>query len=486
MPTAVNAKSPAIEAMSKAWDIIDPLMVGTAAMRDAKESLLPRFPSEDVVAWQTRIKQATLFPAFRRTVMVMSGKPFSKALVLSEDTPDEIAEWAKDIDCEGVNLHSFASEMLTETLASGLAGILVEAPKPVTTVTGRAPTKAEQMAAGVRPYWVRIKHRQILGWKSDRSNGRARLTQLRLAETAEVEDGDFGTKTVQRVRVLTPGAWAIYEKREKIVGDQDEWFKAEEGTTSLTEIPFVPLYGFRKAFMEGECPLLDLAYMNVKHWQKQSDLDTIEHCACVPILLAAGFSDEDNLAIGAGTAIKTTNQDAKVEWVELKGDSIAEAKKSIDALENQMIQAGAELLVKKPGNRTATETSNDAEANKSDLQRITETFEDALDTALKFTAQYGGLEASGCVTLYKDFGASLLSDASAQLILSLQQGGLISKETAIRELQRRGMLSGDIDPDDELEMVANEGTPLGDMADPEDPADPNGKKPEDPADDVVS
>jgi hypothetical protein len=485
--TAVNAKSPAIEAMSKAWDIIEPLMAGTAAMRDAKESLLPRFPSEDVVSWQTRIKQATLFPAFRRTVMVMSGKPFSKALVLSEDTPPEIEEWAKDIDCEGVNIHSFASEMMTETLASGLAGILVEAPKPVGTVTGRPPTKAEQMAAGVRPYWVRIKHRQILGWKTEKTNGRARLTQLRLAEAAEVDDGEFGTKTVQRVRVLTPGAYAIYEERDKIGTTEKDWVKVEEGQTSLSEIPFVPLYGFRKAFMEGESPLLDLAYMNVKHWQKQSDLDTIEHCACVPILLAAGFDEGDAIAVGASTAIKTSNADAKVEWVELQGASIGEAKRSMEALEDQMIQAGAELLVKKPGNRTATESSNDAEANKSDLQRITETFEDALDTALKFTAQYGGLPTSGCITLYKDFGASLLSDASAQLILSLQQGGLISKETAIRELQRRGLLSGDIDPEDELELVANEGTPLGDMRDPEDPnAEDETKEPPGQSDEVIS
>lgn len=484
--TAVNAKSPAIEAMSKAWDIIDPLMAGTAAMRDAKEMLLPRFPSEDVTAWQTRIKQATLFPTFRRTVMVMSGKPFSKALVLSEDTPPEIEEWAKDIDCEGVNLHSFASEMMTETLASGLAGILVEAPRTIATVNGRAPTKAEQQAAGVRPYWVRIKHRQILGWKTEKANGRVRLTQLRLAESAEVDDGEFGTKSVQRVRVLTPGAWAIWEKKDTVNPKDDEWVKVDEGTTSLTEIPFVPLYGFRKAFMEGESPLLDLAHMNVKHWQKQSDLDTILHCACVPILLAAGFEDKDPIALGASTAIKTSNADAKIEWVELKGNSIAEGKSALDALENQMIQAGAELLVKKPGNRTATETSNDAEANKSDLQRITETFEDALDTALKFTAQYGGLSKSGCVTLYKDFGAALLSDASAQLVLSMQQGGLISKVTAITEFQRRGALSGDIDPDDELEMVANEGTPLGGMDDPEDPQDPADPEGKEPVDGVVS
>jgi hypothetical protein len=71
-----------------------------------------------------------------------------------------------------------------------------------------------------------------------------------------------------------------------------------------------------------------------------------------------------------------------------------------------MIQAGAELLVKKPGQRTATESANDAEANKCDLQRIVEDFEDSLDQALQMMADYAKLGKGGNVTLFKDFGAA--------------------------------------------------------------------------------
>jgi hypothetical protein len=47
--------------------------------------------------------------------------------------------------------------------------------------------------------------------------------------------------------------------------------------------------------MMGISPLRDLAYLNVKHWQSQSDQDTILHVARVPILaISAGTTTRDH------------------------------------------------------------------------------------------------------------------------------------------------------------------------------------------------
>jgi hypothetical protein len=447
MPLAVNEQSAEIAKLACEWPLTEALMGGTRKMRDAGDKLLPKFPAEEPDAHRARIATATLFPAFRRTVSVMAGKPFSKPMTFSKETPAEIQTWAEDIDREGVNLDTFAAEMLAEVLAHGLGGILVEAPKPIQGATG-TPTKAEQDAAGIRPYFVRVRHGQILGGRISRINGKATLTQLRLKEAANVEDGEYGETCVERVRVLRPGSWDVQEEAG------DAWVSVESGLSGLLTIPFVPLYGSRLAYLMGMSPLLDLAYLNVKHWQSQSDQDTILHVARVPILLATGFEDKDQITVGASQAIKTTSAIAKLAWVEHSGEAIGAGSASLAALEDQMIQAGAELLVKKPGTRTATETSNDAEANKSDLQRITEGFEDGLDQALQFMADYAKLGSGGNVTLFKDFGASNLSDASGQLILSMEEAGLISKPTAINEMKRRGELSAEVDAEKEAVAVA--------------------------------
>src|SRR5690606_7312518 len=104
---------------------------------------------------------------------------------------------------------------------------------------------------------------------------------------------------------------------------------------------------------------------------------------------------------------------------------------SLEKLQVQMIQTGAELLIAQPGQRSATEANNDAEANKSELQRIIEAFEDSIDAALQFMADWAKQGEGGHISVFKDFAAGSLSDAAGQLILAFQQGGLITKKTAI-------------------------------------------------------
>lgn len=476
MSAEVNERSAAVAKMGAEWPMLEALMGGTAAMRAAGPLFLPKWENEELAALQTRTNVSTLFPAYRRTVSVMAGKPFSKAITFEDDVPAKIKEWADDIDREGVNLHSFCAEMFRESFY-GLCGILVDAPKIAD--LGRDVTVADQRAADVRPYFVRVLHNQILGWRVETINGKRVLTQLRLAQPATVPDGDYGEKIVQRVRVLERGSFRVMELAKSATG-VETWSQVDGGMTGLDYIPFAPIYGFREGFMVGSPPLRDLAYLNVKHWQSQSDQDNILHVARVPILFMTGADAETTLTVGANAAVKAP-LGSTLEFVELKGGSIDAGQKSLEALEEQMIQAGAELLVKKPGDRSATESANDAEANKSDLQRMVEDFEDRIDEALQMMADYASLPDGGHVSLFKDFGAATLQAASGQLMLSLEQGGVISQHTLIEELKRRGELSAEVNAEEEQEKIAEQGQALGMMNEDPPAEDPPEEDP--PADD---
>lgn len=454
MATKVNEKSGAVRDMAKGWEMIEALMEGTCEMREEGEKFLPRWPNESRDAWKARLAAATLFPAFQRTIGVIAGKPFSRQLLLQDDVPPRIRAWCDDADMEGNNLHSFAAGLMQEALSYGIAGVLIDH-TPAPQNNGGPVTVAQEVAAGARPYMIPIMAEQILGWQQTRINGRPVLTQLRIEEEVEVPDGPFGVKEVERVRVLTPGAWELYEENDK--GD---WVIVDSGTTTLQAVPFVPFYGRKTGFMTGVSPLMELAHLNVKHWQSQSDQDNILHVARVPMLALIGVDDDSSLTIGASSAIKLP-QGGDAKFIEHTGAAIGAGAASLKALEEQMIQCGAELMTAAPGTRTATEAANDADANKSELLRIVESFEDAIDQCLQYMADWVGEPQGGHVSLYKDFSAATLSEASAQLVLSMQQSGLISKETAIRELQRRGMLAADVDPTIEADRVAQEGPSLG-------------------------
>jgi hypothetical protein len=167
-----------------------------------------------------------------------------------------------DVNLLGDDLNVWTYETTRKMVRYGHVGVLVDAP-----------------ANGGRPYWVTYTPRQILGWRAEQQEGKQVLTQLRLAEMVTVPDGEFGEKAVEQIRVLTPGEFQLHQKQ-----DNGEFEIIDEGRTSLSEIPFSVAYAQRQAFMESRPPLEDIAELNLKAYQIQSDLDNQLHisalCRC--------------------------------------------------------------------------------------------------------------------------------------------------------------------------------------------------------------
>ena len=443
----VAKPSDAVAAMSEAWTLVGTLMGGTSAMRKAGKRYLPQWPAEDKKAYDARLATATLFPAYSRTISVLTGKPFSKPLAVGDDVPPRIVEWLDDVDLEGRNLHAFAADLCANALGYGLCGVLVDCPP----VAG-ARTVADEKTLGLRPYFVHVRHDAILGWRSVTRAGKTLLTQLRLLESVDEDDGAFGTKRVTQVRVLEPGRWATYRKNTS-AGGHETWSEHESGTTSIGVIPFVPVYGFRTGFMVGTPPMLELAHLNVEHWQSKSDQQTILHVARVPVLFAKDLGPETAVTVGAGSLISASGEHADMKYVEHSGKAIEAGRQSLQDLEDHMRQVGAELLVVKPGNTTVVQTVSDNEQGMCDLQRIMQSLEDALDQALGLMAHFVGEAAGGHVSIYSDFGAATLAEASAQLLFEMKADGSLSHATLLNELKRRGVLSSDIDVGAEIKAA---------------------------------
>jgi hypothetical protein len=453
----VSAKTHAVACMEETWRLVSDLMDGTAAMREAGKRHLPQWPSEDGYAYEFRRRTATLFPAYQRTVSILTGKPFSKPITIDESTPARIRTWLDDVDQEGRNLDAFAADLCAEALAYGVCGVLVDAPP-----NEGLRTVADEAEAGIRPYFVLVRHDAILGWRTDRRGGATILSQLRLMESVEEPAGAFGTKQVKQVRVLEPGRWATYRKVKDANG-VETWQVHQEGATSIDVIPFAPVYGSRRGHMRGVPPMVDLAYLNAEHWQSKSDQQNILHTARVPILFGKDLAGDD-LVVGAGTMIKASSPTADLKFVEHSGSSIEAGRQSLLDLEDQMRQVGAELLVIKPGNTTEVQTRQDNEPAMCDLQRIMQALEDALDLALDYMAKFAGEAAGGHVAIYNDFGVATLAEASAQLLATMQADGALSHATLLDELKRRGVLSADVDVDEEVAASTAERKALQDSA----------------------
>ena len=438
MSSDPSAKLPAVDRMQGYWDIVDPLMGGTQAMRAAGTKLLPQYPAEADDTYKDRLALSTLLPAYAETVSSSTSRVFAEPLQLGEDIPEPIKLLSADIDLGGNDLNSWSVEWFREALAKGLCHAMIEH-QPTRDAEGNKlyKTVAEEQAAGVRPYAVIIKPGQVLGWRLDGG----RLAQVRYMESVEVADGDFGVKCVDQVRVLEPGVWKTYRKPD----GGGAWELFDQGSTSLKYIPWVTFYTGRTGPMTAKPPLLELAHLNVKHWQSQSDQDNLLHVARVPLLFVFTDNEEFQLTISSASATRMP-KDGNAKYVEHTGAAITAGRDSLNDLVDDMRMAGAKLLQKdKQAVKTAAQANEEAAQELSPLARLAGQFADCIAQLLQILADYGELGDGGHVEMRGNFDSDFAPEVSLPNLISMANSGKLSDETLYSEMQRRGVISDELD-----------------------------------------
>ena len=288
--------------MEPHWLLIETLLQGTYGIRKKHRKYLPQEPRELDEAYDNRLIRSVLAPFYVRLERMLAGMLTRKPVRLN-DVSDMIREQLFDVDLEGNDLNVWTYETAKKCIRYGHVGVLVDAP-----------------AAGQngRPYWVTYTPRDILGWRTEIKDGKQVLTQLRLSERTIVPDGLYGEKEIEQVRLLTPGAFEIHRK-----GKQGNFEVVDEGTTSLSEIPFSVAYANRLNLLESRPPLDDIAELNLKQYQVQSDLDNQLHISAVPMLAIYGFPQSaEEISAGPGEALALP-EGARSEYIEPAGNSYA-------------------------------------------------------------------------------------------------------------------------------------------------------------------
>lgn len=467
--TNVAAPTDAVLAAEQKRALPRTLMGGTEAMRKAGKTYLPQESAESEAAYKDRLARTFLFNGFKKTVKDMSGKVFTKPVQLGDDVPPKLKGYAENIDLTGQGLNNFAYSVFEAGMVDGISYILVEMPPAQPNAT-----RKDDIDSGRRPYLVKIDACKLLGFKASIIEGRHVLTQVRISEVVTEDDpeDEFAEKAVEQVRVfdrMTDGVvYRVYQLQEK-EGKAAEWVLVETGTTSLKDITLIPFYANRTEYMMGEPVLEDLGFTNEAHWQSSSDQRNILHVARVPILFAKGVGETDTFVVGANSFVRVASTDADLKYVEHTGKAIDSGRQDLKDLEFQMQTLGLELLIPKPGGQSATGAVIDQGKINSPLAMMADNLKDALEQALGYMAEYDGMgeDAGGSVTVNTDFGLSLRDAAEITAILGAYNAGLISRETAWKELKRRGFLMDDFDPEDEKEQIEQDGQALGLMQDEE-------------------
>jgi hypothetical protein len=434
--TKVQDANTAWYAQEPHWMLIEDLMQGTYGMRRRHRRYLPQEPREQDESYDNRLARSVAPPYYQRLERMLAGMLTRKPVRLN-DTSDNIREQLFDVDLQGNDLNVWTYESARKMVRYGHIGTLVDAPSD-----------------GGRPYWCTYTPRQILGWRTEAKDGQQQLTMLRLLESVIVPDGDYGEKAVQQVRVLTPGAYELHQKQ-----DNSEFKIVEEGNTSLSEIPFSVAYCNRVGYLESRPPLEDIAELNLKTYQIQSDLDNQLHISAVPMLAFFGFpSAAEEVSAGPGEAIAFP-ADGRAEYIEPGGTSFQYQFKRLEQLAGQINELGlSAVLGQKLSAETAEAKRIDRSQGDSTMMVIAQNMQDMIDNCLQFHAEYlGTTEAAGSCHVNRDFIGARLEPQEIQALLQLYTAGTITQETLLEQLANGEVLGDDFDVEQELSATANGG-----------------------------
>lgn len=429
--------------------IINDLLGGTKAMRNAKKSYLFQMELETDKAYEARLNRSTLYPALYETLSQMCGRVFFKPITIDDINEKIKNDILPDVDMVGNNLDVFASQWFYSALAYGVSFVLVDYTK-----TANTRTLAEEKSQGARPYFVHIKPQAVLGFKSAMINGKQSLTQFRYKELIVEDDGEFGLKTIEQINVYEIGRVRKYQNLEsgwELVEDLEMKAKGK----ALDFVPIVPFITKPCGFMLGEPPLMELAYLNIKHWQSQSDQDNILNIARVPLLGIFSDNDVQNLTIG-GSAIQL-NTESRMAYIEHSGSSINAGQDSLKELESQMRVAGAKLLDKTVLAMTDSQARDEQGKEISLLRLYANKFEDSLDLALEYVGKWMGIENVGNVEISGNIDSDLDPNASMDTVIKLQMAGTLSKHSVFNEAKRRGLIGDTLEWEDEQARLDEEG-----------------------------
>ena len=433
--TEVQQQNQAWRNMQSHWGLIEDLVEGTSKIRGKARIYLKQEPREEDESYDVRLSRSVCPPYYVRMERMLAGMLTRKPVRLI-DVPERIEEQLFDVDLEGNNLTNFIYNISRLCIRYGHVGVLVDAP-----------------SSGGRPYWIPYTPRDIIGWRTEIEDGIRKLTQLRLTERIVKPKGTYGEETIEQIRVLEPGTFRIFQRNK-----DGDFKQVEEGTTSLNFIPFSIAYSNKVGIYESRPPLEDIAELNIKSYQIQSDYDNQLHISAVPMLAFFGFpAAAEEVSAGPNEALSLP-EGSSASYIEPNGNSFTAQKERIDKLEYQINELGlAAILGQKMSAETAQSKRIDRSQGDSTMMVLSQQIQDLIDNCLKFHAEFENQSVAGTSFVNRDFVDTSLEPTQIDALLKIYAQGIITQEELLKKLIEGEVLSEDIDIDKMLEQTSQGG-----------------------------
>ena len=408
-----------------------------------------------------KFKGRTVFyNATARTISAFKGLLFRKSPLIKK--PDSMIDFIDDCSGDDKSLLQMCRFIADELLTVGRAGILVDYPEQQNTLS----SLAEFESQGLIPYFSFYPTENILEARKGTINNSSVLTFVKLSESYTVEKNEFEREEKQQIRILDLTAdgyrQRIFRKIKKGMAEEWELYSEIYPQIDGKAIDRIPFYIFNSDAVNDRIqapPLSDLVDVNLNHYQFMASYAHGVFYTGFPTPYIFGVSSKEiPQGIGSREIWTSTNDSAKAGMIEFTGAGLSFAREYLEDRKNEMAALGAKFLgseVKK--NETAQKAELDQFAESTSLASIAESISITMTKALKFAAEWMGVDSSECfVELNKDYLPENLSPEMIKTLSYELQSGHISYSTFFDNLQRGEIINAQKSKETELDEISAE------------------------------
>lgn len=441
---ALDPSTPSLDYLSKRGvrSMIATVLGGTATMRDAGRAYLPQHEGEGDTRYKDRLTTAVFTNYTQLTLEHWTGKPFSKPAKFTADTDPDILKLEDDIDLCGNELTVVLKNWFTLGMQSQNGYCLVEYPKVPDDVKARGVSLKDMRELNLRPYWVVIPAAAMISAPKERINGRDIFVECRFYDNEVYRDGfvEAVRTRIREIKRFDRDGVVTIEQRVHTKKSKDDWSASDWVVMDIDEIPLVD-------FDTGKMELEQLAYLNITHWQSNSDQRNCLTTARFPILAGSGVAADTVVTIGPYQFLASKDTNSKFYYVEHTGAALEAGAKDIESLIEDMALYGAEMLKQRPDRETATSRVLDSAENTAPLQVHVFNFISCVEQALWYTGKWMDKPDDVIARVEMDTDFAMSSETSAQVttLKELRKSGDISREMFLESMKELGALPDSFD-----------------------------------------
>lgn len=416
---------------------------GSDAVKDQGQLYVPKpsaMPPQDYPAY---LQRGHFTGAPQMTLRALTGLALRKDPVVK--LPSRLEPWRLAAGHDNAPMSILIEQVTREVLAMGRHGLLLDFP-------------TEGNTSLTLPHISTFRAEDIESYSTAYVGGKKVLTNVVLST-----DEDFDGRDVKYELSLDAGVYQF----QRFYRDQDKT-RVDYGETVIPmvngrNLNFIPFWMVSHEGLQPEDvtpPFYSLCLAALAHLAMSCDKRHALHqtAAPTPYVIGSIAADKVPTAIGAG-ALWVLPEGSECGLLEFTGAGVGSMKEEMDALENDMISAGARMLSTTVNRNETHETASQRTRSElSLLHGAVVNVEAALNQIVRTAAEWVGAnpdEAS--VTLSRDFIEASMTPQMIDAQMKLYLSGVISRATLHENLQRGEVMRADVSWEDEKDRIEEDG-----------------------------